>query len=155
MDKLEPYVALRRRLLRGFIALWLAVQIGVPLVRKFGSSDWPRYQYATFSWAMFSHVPQRYEARTFRREPGTGRPEGVPGMPGFAQGFNAGGTRSASDSYRTRSQIKEHYAALVRHIARRRADGAAYGVTLHFAAGPNEAAEVWQHVVVAPSGGGS
>jgi hypothetical protein len=36
----------------GFIATWIAVQVAVPLLRKFELPSL-RYRHATFSWAMF------------------------------------------------------------------------------------------------------
>lgn len=149
---------LRHRLVRTFITAWLAVQVGVPLVRKFGPPDWPRYRYATFSWAMFSRINQHFEVTAFRREAGTSERQPVPRMDLYARGFNDEGVRVVpAEAYRTREQVKEHFAALARHVAGRRADEAWYGVSIRFRAGPEGPEEVWRYVVrsARPDGGGA
>ncbi len=101
------------RFFRGlFVAVWLAVQAGLPLVMKFGFPP-VHYRYARFSWAMYGRPPLFYEVRLFR-----GSAEGPP--------------QRLQELYLSPQQVEERYAGLVRHIAQTRADGAVYGVSLRW-----------------------
>ena len=78
---------MRRRLISGFIVVWLAAQIIVPFVRKF---DFPRlrYRYATFSWAMYSKPALVYDVSLFRRGK-PGQSEAIPNVRQFVQGYQS------------------------------------------------------------------
>lgn len=101
------------RFVRGlFIAVWLAVQVGLPLVMKFGFPP-VHYRYARFSWAMYGRPPLFYEVRLFRDSSG-------------------GPPRRLQELYLSPEQVEERYAGLIRHIAQARADGSTYAVSLRW-----------------------
>ncbi len=121
---------MRRRLISGFIVVWLAAQIIVPFVRKF---DFPsfRYRYATFSWAMYSKPALVYDVSLFRSGK-PGQSEAIPNVEQFVYEYQSPQPMRMREYYRSESEVQERFARLITHIARRSDDGHTYVVSIHW-----------------------
>jgi hypothetical protein len=115
-----------------FIVLWLAVQIGVPLVQKFELPTF-RYRWARFSWAMFSRLAPRYEVQLFRTR-GAGDPEPIPDIDRDVRGFRSPEPMRTIAYYVTEDEIIDRFSRLVAHLARERRDGYTYVASIRWTA---------------------
>ena len=115
-----PAKTLRKYLISAWIVIWLAIQILVPLFRKF---DLPhlRYRYATFSWAMYSKPALLYDVSLFRINP-LGQKESIPHIEQFVRGTHSPQPMRMREYYRSETEIKERLTRLVAHIARHEPD---------------------------------
>ncbi len=121
---------MRRRLISGFIVIWLAVQIMVPFVRKF---DFPsfHYRYATFSWAMYSKPALVYDVSLFRTDK-PAQSEAIPNVGQFVHEYQSPQPMRMREYYRSRHEVQEQFARLITHIARRADDSRTYVVSIHW-----------------------
>ena len=106
----------RRRLIGAGIAAWLALQIAVPLVRKFELPSL-RYRHATYAWAMFSRPAEPFTVELYRRN-SAGRREPIPGLGRFVSSPPAPGARLRIP-YRSGPEIEGWFLSLIEHIAER------------------------------------
>ena len=123
----------RRRLIGLGIALWLGLQIGVPLVRKFELPTL-RYRYASYSWAMFSR-PSDPKTLDLHRRNASGRREPIPGLDRFVSDIPGQPWRMP---YRSDAEIDAWITRLVEHIAERSEAGWEYVAVLRARGRPGE-----------------
>ena len=130
----------RRRLIGLGIALWLGLQIGVPLARKFELPSF-RYRYTTYTWAMFSRPSDRKTLDFYRRN-ASGRREPIPGLDRFVVDILAPAGQPWRMPYRSDAEIDAWITLLVEHIAERSEAGWEYVAVLRArgrpGAGPRE-----------------
>ena len=112
-----------RAVVRGFIVLWLGLQLAVPLVRKFELPSL-RYRQVTFSWGMFSLDTTVYRVRLVRENAG-GRRHPVRSAGRFAPELARCG-RVVLDPYHPPRVLEARYARLLAHVATRQRDGQRY-----------------------------
>lgn len=131
----------RRRLIGAGIALWLGLQIGVPLARKFELPSL-RYRYTTYSWGMFSRPADRKTLDLHRRN-ASGQREPIPGLDRFVSDALAapGPWRMP---YRSEAEIEAWFTLLVEHIAERSEAGWDYVAVLRSRGRPGEGPREWE-----------
>lgn len=121
---------MRRNLISILIVVWLSLQIAIPFARKFGTFPF-HYQYATFSWAMFSKPAIRYEVSIFRKNR-DGVKEAIPDIGRFVYGYRSPELMKQRNHYRSPAEIKDRFAQLVRHIAERSDSNFQYSVEIRW-----------------------
>ena len=119
----------RRRLIGVGIAAWLALQIGVPLARKFELPSL-RDRYGTYSWAMFSRPAEPMTVDLYRRD-ATGRREPIPRLDRFVSMLTFPAV-SLRIPYRSGPELEEWFARLVEHVAERSDAGWEYVAALRW-----------------------
>jgi hypothetical protein len=123
----------RRRYATGaFIALWLAMQITVPLIQKFELPTL-QYRYARYSWAMFSRLSLRYEVSLFRTRGGGDR-EAIPDIGRYVRGYHSPAPMPMIAVYSSEDEVHDRFARLVTAIARERRDGYSYVASIRWTA---------------------
>lgn len=119
----------QRRVVGAFIAVWLALQIGLPLVRKFELPSL-RYRHRTYGWSMFSRPERRLTVDLHRRDV-TGRREPIPGLERFVRGMPVPG-EPWHLPYRSEPEVEAWLARLVEHVAQRSTAGWEYVATVRW-----------------------
>lgn len=121
----------QRVVVGAFIVAWLALQIGVPLVRKF---EWPTLAYRPirqFDWSMYSTPALEYEVSLYAAgDEGARLP--VPALDGYVQGLRLetpGPCRLREPNYDP-AHVEQWYQQLLAHIAAARGDGRTYCVEI-------------------------
>jgi len=117
-----------------FIAVWLAIQVTVPLVQKLGGDPFaPRYRYARYSWAMFSRPVPHFEVSIFRTR-GAGDREPVPGIDRYVRGYRSPAPMPMIAIYSSDAEVLDRFTRLVTTLARDRHDGYAYVALIRWTA---------------------
>jgi hypothetical protein len=116
----------RRHVAVAFIALWLAIQLAMPLAQKLdlGALHSP-YRYARYSWAMFSRLVPRYEVSLYRTRAGGG-PEPIPDIDHWVRGYRSPEPMPMSAIYTSEGEVLDRFSGLVTAIAREHRDGYTY-----------------------------
>lgn len=113
-----------------FIALWLSVQILIPLWQKLGPPDF-RYRWARYSWGMFSLIGSRYEVRLFRTG-GGGETEPIPEVGRYVRGYRSPDPMRMRTVYWSEAEVLDRFSRLVSFIARDRHDGYTYVASIQW-----------------------
>jgi hypothetical protein len=120
----------RRRAAVAFIALWLSVQVLVPLLQKFGPPDF-QYRWARYSWGMFSVIGSTYEVRLFRTR-GDGGAEPVPEVGRYVRGYRSPDPMRLRTVYWSEAEVLDRFSRLLSFIARDRHDGYTYVASIQW-----------------------
>jgi hypothetical protein len=120
----------RRYAITGFIVLWLAVQMVVPLVQKFELPTF-RYRWARFSWAMYSRLLPRYEVRLFRTR-GGGAAEPIPDIDRYVRGYRSPEPMPMIAIYVSEDEVHDRFSRLVTYLAREQRDGYTYVASIRW-----------------------
>jgi len=120
----------RRRGAAAFIALWLSVQVLVPLLQKFDPPEF-RYRWARYSWGMFSLIWSRYEVRLFRTR-GDGGPEPIPEVARYVRGYRSPDLMRMRTVYWSEAEALDRFARLLSFIARDQHDGYTYVASIRW-----------------------
>jgi hypothetical protein len=124
----------RRHAAVGFIALWLGVQLAVPLAQKLDlERPGSPYRYARYSWAMFSRLVPRYEVSLYRTRAGGGREE-IPDVGRYVRGYRSPDPMPMIAIYSSEDEVLDRFARLVTTIARDRRDGYTYVASIRWTA---------------------
>ena len=114
----------RRRGVAVFIAVWLSVQVLVPLLQKFAPPDF-QYRWARYSWGMFSLIGSTYEVQLFRTQ-GDGGVEPVPEVGRYVRGYRSPDPMRMRTVYWSEAEALDRFSRLLSFIARDRHDGYTY-----------------------------
>jgi len=120
----------RRRGAVAFIALWLSIQVLVPLLQKFEPPDF-HYRWARYSWGMFSLIGSHYQVRLFRMQEGGGA-EPIPEVGRYVRGYRSPDPMHMRTVYWSEAEALDRFSRLVSFIARDRRDGYTYVASIQW-----------------------
>lgn len=123
-------IPVKQKVTAGLILVWLTLQIVIPFARKFDLPHF-QYRYATFSWAMYSKPGLYYDVSLYCEGP-EGIRKGIPDIKKYVREYASPEPLSMHDYYRTKDQIQDWHARLVKAIAKNKKDGALYGVSIRW-----------------------